>query len=112
MPGRCDPGRSAVYLASGRCDPGGLWISSPKIPFDHPSLILPRVSWAEASVAAEPTEQPQGEEEKHPSRELTSVDKLTLSVWPTSPVLTPWTGQEGTREKLKKAGLSLVQRAC
>ena len=75
-------------------------VSSPKIPFDCPSLILPRVSWAEASVAAEPTKQPQGEDE-HPSRKLASVDKFTLSVWPTPPGLTLW-AVEGARENLRK----------
>lgn len=42
-------------------------LSSPKFPFDHPSLILPKVSWAEASVAVEPTEQPQGEKNGLPT---------------------------------------------
>lgn len=59
------------------------------------------MSWAEASVAAEPTEQPQGEKDEHPSRKLASVDKFTLSVWPTSPGLTLW-AVEGARENLRK----------
>lgn len=73
---------------------------SPKLPFDSPSLILPRVAWAEASVAAEPTEQPPGEKDELPLKKLASVDKFTLFVWSTSPGLTLWTGQEGTREDL------------